>query len=100
MLIRIEGLILHTLSYLRQMTIENGENNMAVLDAITAAVTQAETVQASVIALLEGLSKQLTDAIASGDPAAVQALADQITADTAALSAAVTANTPVPPVTP
>lgn len=69
---------------------------MATLDAITTAVTNEETVEASIIALVQGIAQQLKDLIAAGNvtPAQVQAVADQIDADTAALSAAVVANTP------
>lgn len=68
---------------------------MALLDALNTAVANETTVDQSVITLLNGLSQQLKDAIAAADPAAIQAVVDQIDTNTAALSAAVAANTPV-----
>jgi hypothetical protein len=76
---------------------------MATLDDITAAVAAETTVEAGVITLLGQLSAELQAAIASNSPAALQAVVDSINANSAALSAAVTANTPVvtpPPATP
>jgi hypothetical protein len=63
-------------------------------DDLTAKVTALETVQASAIALLQGLKSKLDDAIATGDAAAIQQLSDKLGADTQALADAVTANTP------
>lgn len=51
----------------------------------------------SAITLLQGLKAQLDAAIASGDPAAVQAVADNLGAETDKLAAAVAANTPSAP---
>jgi hypothetical protein len=67
---------------------------MAAIDNLTAAVAAQTTVEQSVVTLLTQLSASLQAAIASGNPAAVQAAADTITSNTAALAAAVTANTP------
>ena len=53
------------------------------------------TVEQSAITLLQGLAAQLK--AAAEDPAQVKALASQIEQNTAALSAAITANTPPPP---
>jgi hypothetical protein len=56
---------------------------------------QANTdAEASAITLLEGLSALLAAAIATGDPAEVQAVADKLKASADALAAAVVANTP------
>jgi len=73
-----------------------------ILDALNAAVTRATTVEASAIALINGISGRIdaavAQAIANGateaelDP--VQAEADALSASADALSAAVTANTP------
>lgn len=65
------------------------------LSTITTAVENSTTVEESAITLLNEISAALT--AAAGDPAAVQALADQISANSAALAAAVVANTPVVP---
>ena len=56
---------------------------MALQDAIaklTADVAQVQTVNASAITLLQGLKAQLDEAIASQDPAALEALSAQIEA--------------------
>ena len=70
---------------------------MATIADLTADVQAETTVNQSAITLLNGLASQLAAAIASGDPAALGALHDSIVANTAALSAAVTANTPAAP---
>ena len=68
------------------------------LDALTQAVTDEETVEASAIALLTGLAAQVAALkTASTDPAtqaAIDALAAKILADKQAMADAVTANTP------
>jgi len=57
-------------------------------------VEQAVTVEESAVTLISGIAQQLKDAIANGaDPAAIQAIADELDKGTADLSAAVTANT-------
>ena len=64
---------------------------MADLTILTDAVTKETTVVASAITLIQ----QIADALkAATDPAAVQALADQLNTSADALAAAVTANTP------
>ncbi len=70
------------------------------MDTLQAAVTASDTVQDSVIALLNGLGPQIADA--AGDRAKSLALADDVTARAASMAAAVAANTPpvVPPVNP
>lgn len=60
---------------------------------LRAAVAAETTIDQSAVTLLNGLGAQLQAAIASGDPAQVQALADTLSTDSAALAAAVTANT-------
>mgnify|MGYP003622935208 CR=1 FL=1 len=70
---------------------------MATLQDITDAVNAESTVEDSIITLLNGISQQLKDALATGaDPAAIQAIVDQIDADTAKVADAVTANTTPP----
>ena len=68
---------------------------MADLSALAAEVSENTDAVNSASALLSSLSQQLRDA--AGDPAAVQALADQLDANNAALSDAVAANTPADP---
>ena len=70
---------------------------MSALTDLQAAVTAEDTAIASAITLLNGLKAALDAAIASGDPAALTALSTDIANQTAALAAAVTANTPVAP---
>lgn len=78
-----------------------GDKIMALLDNLTAAVAAESTVVDSAVALLNGLKTQLDAAIASNNPAAIQAVSDAIGAQTKTLADAVVANTPaVPPVVP
>jgi len=62
------------------------------LTQLTAEVERDNTVDQSAITLINGLATQLE--AAKGDPVAVQALADKLRAQSDALAAAVTANTP------
>ena len=64
------------------------------LDALTTAVTENTNASDSVIVLINGLVTQLQAALAGNNPAAVQALVDQIQGNTAELAKAVTDNTP------
>lgn len=77
--------------------LNNQERIMATLADIQAKLAAETTVEASVIALLQTLSADLKAAIAGNDPVALQAVADQIDQNSAALAAAVTANTPAAP---
>ncbi len=65
---------------------------MTDLSALTEEVQRNTDVDASAVALLNGLSQQLRDL--STDPAAIQALADQLDSSSSALASAVSANTP------
>jgi prefoldin subunit 5 len=67
---------------------------MATLDDVKTKVEAENTVIDSAITLLGDLSAQI--AALKNDPAALQALADEIDAKKAALAAAVAANTPAP----
>lgn len=71
----------------------------AQLEALRAAVAANTTVTGSAIELLNGLYDKLVELLAQEtiDPAAVQALADELSAQTQALAAAVTENTPAAP---
>ncbi len=55
-------------------------------------VTRNDAVDASAIALLNGLSAKIVEL--KNDPVALQALADELKASSDALAGAVTANTP------
>lgn len=65
---------------------------MTDLISLSAAVAQSRTVQDSAISLINQIADALADA--KTDPAAIQALADQLNAQAASLAAAVTENTP------
>lgn len=69
---------------------------MSDLSTLQAAVEADTAVDQSAITLINGLADQLR--AAANDPAAIQALADQLTANAAGLAAAVAApGTPVDP---
>jgi len=69
---------------------------MATMNDLRAAVARNTSVDESVLTLLAGISQQLKDAQASGDPAALQEVINQLDANTDRMAAAVTANTPTP----
>ena len=73
---------------------------MAAIDDLKAAVEAETSVVQSAVTLLNGLAQQIKDAVQTGNAAAVEEAANQILANTAALSAAVSANTPAAPATP
>lgn len=79
--------------------LRNERRIMSQTDDLKAAVERESSVSASAITLLQGLSKQLSDALAaSGQPnPEVQAVIDRLNSDTDALATAVTANTPAAP---
>lgn len=64
------------------------------LDELKLKVEQQATVVQSAVTLLTSLKQQLDEAIATGDMGKVQEVSDMIGGNTAALSAAVAANTP------
>ena len=64
---------------------------MADLTALTAQVQANSDVEASAVLLIQGLADQI--AAAGTDPAALQALQDQLKASADSLAAAVAANT-------
>ncbi len=64
------------------------------LDELKAKVAANTTVIGSAITLIQGLKQKLDDAIASGDPAALEALSTELGTTDQALAAAVEANTP------
>lgn len=80
--------------------LRQGDKIMATLADVQAKVTAEGTVVDSAVTLLKGLKDQLDAAIASNDPAAIQALSDSIGAQTDQLAAAVAANTPTAPPAP
>jgi hypothetical protein len=72
-----------------------GKTIMASVADVQADVTAQTTVIGSAVTLLQGLSAQL--AAAGTDPAALDAIKASLDANTAALAAAVVANTPGAP---
>lgn len=79
--------------------LQQGINIMATIDDITAAVAAETSIVQSAALLLASLHDQLTAALATADPAKIQAVVDQIGVNSAALAAAVAANTPAAPPT-
>lgn len=71
------------------------EKTMALIDDTLADVTAQTTVEQSAVTLLNSLSAQL--AAAGTDPVKLQQIKDGLDANTAALAAAVAANTPAAP---
>ena len=71
-----------------------GEKIMGELQALKEKVAANTTVIGSAITLLQGLKAKLDEAIAAGDPAALQALSDELGNTDQALADAVVANTP------
>ncbi len=67
---------------------------MATIADLQVEVAKVKTVEASAVILLKGLSQQLKDALAANDPAAIQAVIDDLDTGTNDLAAAVTENTP------
>lgn len=78
--------------------ISKSKQQMDTLKELQDAVTKNSSVEASAIELLNGLKAKL-DA-AGTDPVALKALSDQLGSNTAALAAAVVANTPAAPAAP
>ena len=66
------------------------------LESLTKQVSDSISVEDSAIILLNGLKTKLDAAIASGSPAALQALSDSLGAEKIKLAEAITANTPGP----
>jgi hypothetical protein len=64
------------------------------LTNITQEVQECTSVMSSAVTLIEGLAAKIEEL--KNDPAALQALADQLDAQSNALAAAVQANTPTP----
>mgnify|MGYP001609986821 CR=1 FL=1 len=88
------NLIPNDLPWWAREILDRLETIMATMADLTAAVARETDAEDSVLKLLEGISQQLKDAKASGDPAALDAAIAAIDTNTAKLGAAVVANTP------
>lgn len=75
--------------------IKGEQTVMTDLSMLTADVEKLTTVDEAAAALITGLAQQIKDA--GTDPVALKALTDKMEAETDALAAAVTANTPAAP---
>jgi uncharacterized alpha-E superfamily protein len=71
-------------------------NIMADLTNLTQEVSEARTVMASAVTLLQGLKQKLDEA--GADPVKLKELSDSLDTGTNDLAAAITANTPAEPV--
>lgn len=70
------------------------KNVMSAIDDLTAQVQANTSAEQSAVTLIQGLAKQIQDAVNSDDSSALESLAQQLNSSAAALGAAVTANTP------
>ena len=70
---------------------------MAALDDLQAQVQANTNLEQSAVTLIQGLAKQITDAVNSNDSSALAALAQQLNTSAAALGSAIAANTPADP---
>lgn len=75
------------------------EKMMSALDDLKAQVEKNTSLEQSGIQLIQGIAKALEEANNSGDNAAIQVLTQQLQSSASALSAAISANTQVTPVT-
>ena len=92
----VESSVVTEILYPLKSIYKQGEKIMSVLDDLKARVAANTTVIESAITLIQGLKAKLDEAIASGDPAALQALSDELGAEDTKLADAVVANTPTP----
>ena len=85
---------LRDLSKKLDLIIYNQEKLMANIQELQAAVARNTEAEDSVIVLLNGISQQLKDAQASGNPVELDKVIAQLDANRDKLAAAVVANTP------
>ena len=76
------------------LVMKQQEKTMGTLEDLKAAVTRNTDAGNSVVVLLQGISQQLKDAKASGDPAAIDEVIASLEAETTRFGEAVVANTP------
>lgn len=85
--------ILDQMKYMLGVLLSRQGVEMSAIEDLHTAVTDGTTVVGSAVTLLEGLAARLDAALASGDPAAIQAEVDAIRSNTQTLANAVMANT-------
>ena len=95
-----EDVIMSKLNHLEALLTRSFKAMANELDALTAKVTANGTVIDSAVTLIQGIKAALDAAIASGNPAALQALSDSLGTQDARLAAAILANTPALPPAP
>ena len=76
------------------LNLKNQKKMANELDSLVAEVTETKSIMASAVTLIRGLKARLDEAIASGDPALLQALSNDLNSGSEDLAAAITANTP------
>lgn len=90
--------VLAAIQALSASTKQMGETMAVDLTALQNAVSEVASVNDAAILLIESIADQLREMAENNvDPAALQALADQLTSESTGLAAAVTANTNTPP---
>jgi peptidoglycan hydrolase CwlO-like protein len=77
---------------LLQTLVTQGVTMSKELDDLTAQVAANTNLEQSAVTMIQGLAAQI--AAAKNDPAAIQALSDQLNTSATALTNAITANTP------
>jgi predicted RNA-binding Zn ribbon-like protein len=77
---------------------QTGAGIMSALDDLKTQVTENTNLERSAIQLIEGIAKQLEEAVANNDTAAIQALSSQLKTSATGLAAAISENTQVTPV--
>lgn len=76
---------------------QQGAATVASIEELQAEVSQNTDAVGSAVTLINGLAQQIRDAVAQNDPAALQAVVDQLEANSSALAQAVAENTTPPP---
>lgn len=78
----------------QQQVLKQERNVMSALDDLKTQVQANTDLEMSAVSLIEGIAKQLADAIESDDTEAITQLSQQLQASATGLAAAIAANTP------
>lgn len=81
-------------SRLLKKILKKEEEIMATMQDLRSAVERNNSLEDSVLVMLQGISQQLKDAQAQNDPKAIQDVIDQLDANNQKMADAVAANTP------